>query len=129
MVLKTLKLLTVLSFCYIQVRGEHLGAPMIVFLFLGLLSKFKLTMVGVILIWMALFSILISLTRSKNDRIVIPIALVILIVPIIIQFVNIFGHVKEVNETPFYLTVALFVALATATATMVLKKQKIYRKI
>lgn len=123
---KALKILTVLSYCFIQLNGEHLGGPLILFLFLGLFNGSWITVLGIISILTALTILCLTIWREIfiPDKIVIPIVLIILFVPLTLETVEVIENGRWLSTRFFQYTVGLFITLAGWLAILTLKQKK-----
>jgi hypothetical protein len=111
--IKVIGILALVLYLGIQVRGEHLGGPLIIFIFIGLFDDSILVVMLRALILLAVFVLLWTILepRIKRDKFIVPIGLTILIIPLI-EHTYERGHYHLTHLTAFTITSGLFVILA-----------------
>lgn len=126
MLLKTVKILTILSYCFIQLNGEHLGGPLILFLFLGLFNGSALTILGIILLLIALVILTLTIWKQVfvSDKIVVPITLIILLAPLILETSEIIENGRWLSTVSYQYTLGLFLVLASCLTVLTLRQKK-----
>src|SRR5688572_23585773 len=98
MTTKILRILTLVLYLGIQIDGEHIGGPLIMFL---LFEPFWSVLVLVTLI---VLLVTIFKPRQKRDKAVIPVGLIVLSIPPGQHFVDLIEHSRWTNATPFIVT-------------------------
>lgn len=125
MLLKILKILAIISYCFIFLPGEHLGGFLFIFLILGYTGDSAIYFLVTILISFALLFLAISaiVPISKSNRSFITIVFLVLIVPIVIVDFNMF------YKEPFQYSFGLFLLLAAAVIFLTFKEKKATKNI
>ena len=112
--IKITRILTLVLYLGIQLSGEHIGGPLIMFLFFGFLGKSILVVMGSVLILLTIVMLLSTIfkPKTKRDKIIIPVGLIILFIPLTQHLVYLKDYYQWVDEKPFAITSGLFVILA-----------------
>lgn len=126
MLLNVIKILTVLSFCFIQINGEHLGGPLILLLFISLFNGSALSIISTLLLIFALALILLTIVKKiALEKIIILISIITLLAPLLLETIDIIEHNRWQSTKPFQYSVALFIAFASCLSILIFRnKQK-----
>ncbi len=130
MLLKALKILTIISYCLIQISGEHLGGPLLLFLILGLTNKSLLIILGSTLILFALVIILLTIIKPFfiTDKLTVPISLFIISIPIANEFLEIMDNSRWISTRPFQFSTSLFFILTISLLTLTFRQNNTSNK-
>jgi hypothetical protein len=124
MTIKIFKILTILSYLFIQINGEHVGGPFGLFLLFGLTQDSWTNISGTILIMTALF--ILVMTTFKNiflpDKYLLPIIYIILSIPIVSEFSKIISTDRLTSTYPFQLTAGLFWTLVIISYILIIRQ-------
>jgi hypothetical protein len=114
MLLNIIKILTVLSYCFIPIYGAHFGAPLIFYMYIGVSNGFVMAFV----ILAALVILLLTIWRKIiiSEKILIPAILIFLVGTIYVDG----GFLKK--SSPFM--IILFLALAILLTILIFMKKK-----
>jgi len=125
MILKILKILTVISFLLITFSGRHIGGQFGIFLYLGLFSDFK-NLIPVALILMILMMFIFSSFKQLNkiDLYIFIIGGMILMIPIIAHIRFIFINMKNRGDNVFYMTLLPFLTFYGLTLYKIIRENK-----
>ena len=125
MILKILKILTVVSFLAIKVEGEVIGGPLGAFLVLGLLADF-LTMISSLIILTILLLFLYSAIKPFKpiDLFTFIAGGVVLIIPIIIHANSVMSEMTFSSGRLFYITLLPFILFYSLTLSMMIRQNQ-----
>lgn len=123
MILKILKILTVISFLTITFRDQHIGGLYGQFLILGLFFDFKtfiLSLTGLMILTTFIFSSF--KTFKKFDIYIFLIGGIVLMIPIFLRLKGIIS--SNHNDNIFCLTSILFMTIYGTTLFLIIKENK-----
>ena len=124
MILKVLKLLTVLCFISITFDTGHIGGQFGLFIMLGFLSDFIgfiISSLSSIILFLFIISSFIPLS-PKLDLYIFLWGGVLLLIPIIVHLYFLFSKIRI--DTPFYFTVSLYLILYGITLLKIINLRK-----
>jgi hypothetical protein len=114
---KLLRILTLILYFGIQIDGEHIGGPLIMFFL------FELYWMVLILIALAVLLVTIFDPGEKRDKVIVPVGLIILSIPPGLHLVDLIERSRWHNATPFIITAGLFFILSGHWVWTVLRKR------
>jgi|ERR1041385_8533155 hypothetical protein len=127
MLLNILKILTILSFCSVIIEGEHIGGPLIMFLFIALGSGeflYTLFSAGCLISLFVLFLSVINPFHITSERIVIPLIILFPLILVLYAFTE-----ARYSSPYFFIPAGVFIALGFSVIVLTLKKRKGTEKI
>lgn len=124
-ILKVLKILVILSYLAIQIRGEQVAGPLVTILAFALTINFWPIVLVTILIWTALILLAISIQRKVlfQDKYLLPLLFAIMSIPVLMELDSILEENRWTSAIPFKMTAGLFSLLAIATLFLVMMKK------
>lgn len=124
--IKAIKALVILSYCFINIIGKHVGGYLIMFLFSGLTNGGSSLFHSTIML-LSLFGLIFTIFKPniKRDKILIPILSLALIVPLIMEFKQTFTHLNWSNNNKFIVTFIIFILFDIILIIQTLRQKKI----
>lgn len=122
--MKILKMLTLLSYLFIPINGEHLGGPFILFLLLWLSDSNFWPTIGTILIFISIFLFAYITIRPKirRDKILIPIISLVFIFPFAKFYKQTLHFFDSTNALTSAIVFSLFIILTIIVNRRTLKQ-------
>ena len=121
-----LKILVILSYCFINIIGKHEGEYLVMLLFIGLTNS-GLSFFYSALILLSLIGLIITIYKPNitRDKIVIPLISFALIVLFVVEFKQTFSHLNWSNNNRFIITFIIFILLDIILIIQTLRQKKI----
>jgi hypothetical protein len=123
-IMKILKTLTILSYLFIPINGEHLGGPFVLFLLLWLGDSNFWPTIGTLLIFISIFLFIYITFKPKmlRDKILIPIISIVLIFPFAKFYKQALHFFDGTNGLTFSIVFSIFIILTIIINILTLKK-------
>lgn len=126
MILKILKIFTVISYLFITWTGDHLRGAFGFYLILGLLGNISTILLSVLFLTILTVFLYSSFKPfKKNELYVFLLGGVILFIPILSHFYTVLTQFKNRGDNLFFLTLFPFLILYSMTLFLISRQKKI----
>ena len=126
MILKILKIFTVISYLFIMRTGDHLGGAFGYYLIFGLLGNISTILLSALFLTILTVFLYSSFKPlNKNELYVFLLGGVILIIPVLSHFCTVLTQFKNRGDNLFFLTLFPFLVLYGMTLFLICRKKLI----
>jgi hypothetical protein len=125
MTIRIIKILLVICYLLIPLKGENISGPLFEFLLVALKIDYWPIVVGSLLIWASILILILNIERKIliSDKYLTPLLLTIMTTPVIMELDSILTENHWSSATSFKLTTGLYLTLAIITLFLTIRRK------